>query len=376
MQKMKNKFSSKKAVIIIIVIVATLTFILLKSCSKDSGLVYRYEKASIGEVKKTISTTGTLEILNSHLVLSKISGLVTNVYVDFNEYIKKNQLLATLDTTEIDQQILKVNSKRESVAFELLAAKRDLNAKKDMLKDNLISSKGYEQAELQYKQIESQMKQILNEYEIAKLNKSYTKILSPSAGTVISKDVQPGIPITQNKVLFTIAEDLKKMQLVIQVDESDIGFIKKDQNVSFTVSAFPEKSFSGRIVQVRLNPIIQGQLVSYQAIVACDNKELLLKPGMTATATIEVAVEKNVLKIPSEAFIVSPVDVENKKDKKYLWKKEATVVMNSLPVKRIEVKTGLTGDYFTEIISDKIKEGDEILVGINKGGFEIKDSIR
>ncbi len=375
MQKIKNKITIKKSFIIIIIVIAAITYVLLRSCSKDSGLVYRYEKATIGEVKKTISTTGTLEILDSFLVLSKVNGLVTNVYADFNEYVKKNQLLAALDTTEIDQEILKIDSKRESIAFELLSAKRDLNAKRDMLKDNLISSKGLEQAELEYKKIEIQMKQIQNEYEIVKRNKNYTRILAPVAGVIISKDIQPGVPITQNKTLFTIAEDLKKMRLIIQVDESDIGYIKKDQNVTFTVSAFPEKIFAGYIIQVRLNPIKKEQLVSYQAIVACDNKELLLKPGMTATATVEVAAKKNVLRVPSEAFIVSPVEAANNTEKKYLWKKQA-LAMDSLPVKKIEVKIGLTGDYFTEVISNKIKEGDEILVGINKGGNESKESIR
>lgn len=374
MHKKIIKFiKSKKAVPVIIIIIAALTYISLRTCSKDTGLVYRYEKATIGEVKKTISTTGTLEIVDTHLVLSKIGGLVTNVHVDFNENVKKGQLIATLDTTEIDQEILKIDSKRESIAFDFLAAKRDLNAKKDMLKENLVSEKGVEQAELQYKKIETQLKQIQNEYEIAKRNKNYTRILAPVSGVIISKDIQANVPITENKVLFVIAEDLRKMRLIIQVDESDIGLIKKDQHVTFTVSAFPEKTFEGIITQVRLNPIKKEQLVSYQALVTCENKELMLKPGMTATATVEVASRKNVLRVPTEALIVSPVDIVNVAGKKYLWKK--SIAMNSLPVKRIEVKIGLTGDYFSEIISNDVKESDEILVGISKGG-EVKDAIR
>lgn len=374
MHKKIIKFiKSKKAVPVIIIIIAALTYISLRTCSKDTGLVYRYEKATIGEVKKTISTTGTLEIVDTHLVLSKIGGLVTNVHVDFNENVKKGQLIATLDTTEIDQEILKIDSKRESIAFDFLAAKRDLNAKKDMLKENLVSEKGVEQAELQYKKIETQLKQIQNEYEIAKRNKNYTRILAPVSGVIISKDIQANVPITENKVLFVIAEDLRKMRLIIQVDESDIGLIKKDQHVTFTVSAFPEKTFEGIITQVRLNPIKKEQLVSYQALVTCENKELMLKPGMTATATVEVASRKNVLRVPTEALIVSPVDIVNIAGKKYLWKK--SIAMNSLPVKRIEVKIGLTGDYFSEIISNDVKESDEILVGISKGG-EVKDAIR
>ncbi len=371
MQKIKNK----KLVVIIVIVVAVVTYFLLRGCNTDIGLVYRYEKVTLGEVKKTISVTGTLEILNSYSVLSKISGIVTNVYVDFNSYVKKGQLLAKLDTTEIDQELLKIDSKREAAAFELLSARRELNAKKELLKDNLISERGLEQAELQYKKIATQLKQIQNDYEIAKNTKSYTRILAPGSGVVISKDIEPNIPVTENKVLFIIAEDLKQMRLIIQVDESDIGFIKKNQNVTFTVSAFPEKVFEGKITQVRLNPIIKEQIVSYQALVTCNNNELMLKPGMTATATVDVASKKNVLRIPSEAFIVSLVDMpEQDMGKKFVWRKHALSI-DSLPAERVEVKTGLTGDYYTEILPGKIKEGDEILVGINKS-VEVKDAIR
>jgi HlyD family secretion protein len=251
---------------------------------------------------------------------------------------------------------------------------RDLNDKKVLLKDDLVARKNVEQADLNYKKTEAQFKQIQNEYEIAKRHKNYARILAPCSGVIILRDIQPNVPINENKVLFIIAEDLKKMHLVIMVDESDSGFIKKDQKVTFTVSAYPEKIFEGIITQVRSNPIKKEQLVSYQAIVTCDNKDLMLKPGMTATATVEVFNKKNVLRVPSEAFIVSPVEVESDRQKKYVWVKDSLAI-NSLPVKRIEVKTGLSGDYFTEVISDKIKAGDEILVQINKKG-DVRDSIR
>ncbi|MBN2041514.1 MAG: efflux RND transporter periplasmic adaptor subunit [Spirochaetes bacterium] len=369
------RINNKKLLPVIIIIIAVITYFFLRGCNKNIGLVYRYDKASKGEVQKTISVSGTLEVLKSHAVLSKISGIVTDVYVDYNSKVEKNQLLAKLDATGIEQEIQRIDVKRKQISLELLKAKSDRDAKLDLLKENLISKKGLENAELQYKQVANEWNAIQNEYEIAKNSKSYTRITSPSSGMVISKDVEPNIPITQNKVLFVIAEDLKKMQLIIQVDESDIGYIKNNQNVHFSVSAFPEKVFEGRITQVRFEPIRKGQLVSYQALVTCDNSELQLKPGMTATATVDVAYKKNVLRIPTEAFIVSPVEIpEDDNGKKFVWKKRI-IAIKELPVERVEVKTGLTGDYFTEIISDKIKEGDEILVGINKG-VEVKESIR
>jgi HlyD family secretion protein len=370
MRKVKNT----KALIIVIVVIAAATYFSLRSCSKDSGLVYRYEKADIGEVNKTIATTGTLEIIDPHLIISKISGLVTRVYVDFNDNVRKGQLLAEIDTTEIDQEIAKIALKKDEAALTQASAYRDLKDKQEMLKDNLIARRGVEAAEIEYKRSETRARQIQSEYESARNKRNFARITAPSSGIIISKDIQQDAPVNENKVLFTIAEDLKKMRLVIQVDESDSGMIKNDQKVSFSVSAFPDKNFEGRITQVRLDPVRKDQLVSYKAIVTCDNKDLLLKPGMTATATVEVFNKKNVLRVPGEAFIVSPTEIQTDRLKKYVWVKDS-VAMNSLPVKRIEVKTGLSGDYFTEIISGKIKAGDDILIAINKKGDQ-KESIR
>ncbi len=338
-----------------------------RGCGKNISLIYRYEKVDKGEVKKTISVAGKLEVLNSHIILSKINGIVKKVYVDFNQHVKKNQLLATLDSSEIDQNITKIEAKMERAALDIAAAMRDLNAKKDLLKDNLISKKGVEQAELNYKKVSSQLHQIRIDHRIMLNKKNYTKIKSPSSGIVITREIDINTPINQNKPLFIIAEDLKKMQLIIHVDESDIGHIKKNQNVSFTVSAFPEKVFNGKISQVRLNPITkaQGQIVCYQSLVTCNNKELLLKPGMTATATVVVSNIKNVLKVSNEAFIVSPVEIEDEITKKFVWKKKS-LSLDTLPVERVEVKTGVIGDFNTEIRSKNIKEGDEILIGIQK----------
>jgi HlyD family secretion protein len=370
MRKVKNT----KTLIIVIIVIAAVTYLALRSCSRDSGLVYRYEKADIGDVNKTIATTGTLEIIDPHMVLSKISGLVTRVCVDFNDNIKKGQVLAEIDASEIDQEIARIGLKKDEAALAQASALRDVKDKQEMLKENLIARRAVEAAELEYKKSESRARQIQSEYESARIKRSYARIIAPSSGIIISKDIQQDAPINENKVLFTIAEDLRKMRLVIQVDESDSGMIKNNQKVTFTVSAHPDTNFEGTITQVRLNPVRKEQLVSYQAIVTCDNKDLLLRPGMTATATVEVFNKKNVLRVPGEAFIVSPVEVAVDRMKKYVWVKDS-VAMNSLPVKRVEVKTGQSGDYFTEIISGKIKAGDEILVGINKKGDQ-KESIR
>ena len=366
-----QKVSGKKITgIIICFILVLVIYLFIKGCNGSNGLVYEYEKASIGDIKKTISVTGRLEVLNSHKVLSKISGLVTKVYVDFNQNVKKNQLLAKLDTSNIEQTLAKVEAEMERASLDLLSAKREKDGKKNLYKENLISKKGMELAELKYKKISSLFKQIRVDYKIALKKKGYTRILSPSNGIVISREIEGNTQINRKSVLFIIAEDLSKMRLVIHVDESDIGYVKKGQSVHFTVSAYPENNFIGKISQVRIKPIKKREIVSYQAIVTCKNDNLLLKPGMTATVTVVVSSKKNVLRAPSEAFIVSPVEIKSRPGEKYIWKKAKHTVAK-LPVKKVRVKCGLVGDNWTEITSGKIIENDEILVRIYKS-FSIK----
>ncbi len=360
------KLTRKRVYIIGTVLgVLFLVYLMARGCGNDEELVYDYESIAKGRVKKTISVTGTLEVLNSYTVASKISGMVTQVLVDFNQRVGKGQLLATIDSSEIDQNLLKMSAKLEIAKLELQSAKQDLAGKKNLFKDNLISKKEMERAELQYKQILSQHKQILIDYNIAVKNKSNSRVTSPTTGIVVSREIDPYMMVSEKKVLFVVAESLKKMRLIISVDETDIGFIKNGQKVSFTVSAYPEDTFTGTIDQVRFNPITKGEVVTYESVVLCDNSELLLKPGMTATATIEVANKDGVLRVPNQALIVSPVEVKEMSMGKYVWVKE-DLSLGKLPVRRVKIETGIMGDHYAEVLSGKIKEGDDVLIGVHK----------
>lgn len=363
----KRKISRNRIAVIGIIVFFCFIVIYLatRGCNNGVGLVYDYEDITKGVVKKTISVTGTLDVINSYTVTSKISGLVTRIFVDFNQSVKKNQLMAIIDSSDIDQILLKMSAKLEIAKLELRSAQRDLDGKRNLFKDNLISQKEMERAELQYKQILSQHKQIQIDYNIALRNKSYCKILSPINGIIISREIDPYTPVSEKNVLFQIAQSLMRMKLIISVDETDIGYIKIGQKVLFTVSAYPERTFSGVINQVRFNPIKKGDVVTYQSLVLCDNEGLLLKPGMTATATIEVARKENVMRIPNQAFIVSPIEIAEETEGKYIWVKQEFSV-GKLPVKRIKVKTGIVGDHFTESLSEGIKENDSVLIGVRK----------
>jgi len=362
--------------IIYIAVLAGLFLLLyfwIKSCGKNVDVVYRYEEAVKGDVQKSISVTGKLEVYEPNLVLSRIGGIVNNVYTDFNKHVGRGQLLAVIDSTDIEHKILRAESQYERAKLDLEEVRRNLEGKNELLKEKLISRREMEVAELNYQKVLTQYRQLKLEYEIALKERGFTRITAPVSGVVISREVEPRGVYPAGKVFFVIAESLAKMRLMINVDESDIGNIKNGQDVSFTVSAYPENRFKGTISQVRINPVVQGAVVTYQSVVICNNDDLLLKPGMTATATILVGNKKNVLRVSNQSFIVSPVKVEDVPGKKFLWKKQVAL-MKELPVTRVEVTTGLVGDQYTEITGGGLKAGDSVLVGIQKH-FETKDEL-
>lgn len=338
---------------------------IVRSCGKSGDETYEYERVTEGTVIKTISVSGILEVTDTARVLSKVVGAVSKVMVDFNDPVAKGQLLAVMDAVDLEQRLLKASTQIESVKLELQTAKEELESKRSMFKENLISAKGLEKAEANYKAIELKSRQYQIDYSSALKMKNDTRILAPISGMVISRDIEPNMPVMMNQPLFTIASNLKRMRLIINVDESEIGQIKKGQKVTFTVSAFPDKTFKGSISQVRINPVIKGNLVTYQSVVLCENDELLLKPGMTATTTIEVARRDKVLKVPNQAFNVTPVPVEQQGDKKFVWRTKSDRA-NVKPDERIEVVAGLRGDKFTEVKSP-LKKGDRILIKYTKG---------
>ena len=360
MQIIKNKKVIIPAAAVALVAVIIL---LVRGCGTENEKKYYFEKASKGGIKKTISVTGTLGVLKEYRVLSKTKGMVLRVYTDYNLRVKKGQLLAVLDSKEIDQDLMKIGAKLESAKLELLTARDEYEGKKKMFRENLISKQGMQRAELAYKSKVLVHRQVQIDYNLALSNKRNTRILSPVTGIVLSKNIEEGLPVNINKMLFVVAKNLNTMILTISIDESDIGNIKKGQDVTFTVSAFPEKIFSGKINQVRINPVKKGGLVTYESVVICNNRELMLKPGMTATATVIVSEKENALRVLNQAFIVSPVEDAIESEKKILWVRDPKALSGN-NMKRVEVKTGLAGDNYTEIISG-VSEGDDILIKVD-----------
>ncbi len=344
-------------------------FILLwgitRSCGKSSKNSYEYEAVSLGKVEKTISVAGVLEVTDTYKVLAKTPGIVKHIYADFNQQVSRGQVLALLDSTDADQRLARIAAQIESARLELAIAAEDLESKKSMFADNLISEKGLERAEFNYKSVQLKQRQMQIDYSIASKARSDTRITAPVSGIVIAKNAEVNSPVPQHAPLFIIAPTLKRMKLTISIDESDIGLMKKGQKVTFTVSAFPDTTFRGAIDQVRITPVMKGGLVTYESIVMCENDELLLKPGMTATATIEIFKKENVLRVPNQAFLVSPMGIPRETEPDVVWKKSSQG-KDGLPVVKVPVEIGQRGDNYTEI-KKNLEKGDQVLIRYTRG---------
>jgi len=357
-------FKNKKVIVTILIILIISIFIVIRSCNKKSNIIYDYSEVSKGSVIKTISTNGTIELLNSDVVLSKVNGVILKLLADYNDTVTRGQLLAIIDAGELDNQFLKVAKQLEKAKLDLKSQAKDLEGKRNLYKDNLISENAMQLAELEYEKLLATVRQIEIDYNSLLQQKNNTRVVAPVSGIILAKDVNVGDLVSPGKRLFIIAENLRKMRIIINIDESDIGYVKKGQLVTFSVSAYPQKNFKGIVDQVRFNPINKGNVVTYEALVICDNPELLLKPGMTATAVVEVGKKENVLRVPNEALIVSPFDVTIPMNKKIIWKKKRTIT--DIPVEPVEVTVGLSGDSFTEITSNNLQVGQKILVNVRK----------
>lgn len=361
----------------IAVIIGIASFFVLKN--KDGDLKFRTEKVTRGDIEETITATGTVNAITTVLVGTQVSGTIKQIFVDFNSPVKKSQIIAQIDPTTFEAQVeqaranlLSARANLEKAETTLIDAKRTMERNKELFKRNLIARSDLDTAETNYESSKAQVSASRAQVEqsnaalkFAETNLKYTRILSPVNGIVVSRNVDVGQTVAasfQTPTLFTIAEDLTKMQIDTNVNEADIGKIKEGQDVVFTVDAHPDITFKGKVFQVRNAPIIVQNVVTYDVVIQVDNSALKLKPGMTANASIITAKKSNVLKIPNVAlrFKLSekaPVKGEQKGPSgPAIW-----IIENGAP-KRVKIKTGISDGNYTELISENITEGQELIV--------------
>lgn len=364
------------AVIIVVVVLAVAGF--YWRSNKKNEVKFRTEKVVRGDITSTVTSSGTVNAVTTVLVGTQVSGTVKEIFVDFNSAVKKNQVIAQIDPATIEAQVeqaraglLLAKANLEKSEALLADSERSINRAKELFLKNLIARSDLDTAETNFlsakAQVTASKAQIAQSnatLKTAETNMRYTRIISPVDGIVVSRNVDVGQTVAasfQTPTLFTIAQDLTKMQIDTNVDEADIGKIKTDMDVDFTVDAYPEITFKGKVFQVRNAPISVQNVVTYDVVVKVSNPELKLKPGMTANVSIITSTHDNVLKLPKAALRFSPGAPDKTRTARQQKGPGVWVLENNSP-KRIAVSTGISDGMHSELLSDDLKEGQEVIV--------------
>jgi len=371
------------SVSIIVIIIGAVSFFLFRNGKGELG--FRTEKIQRGEIVMAVTASGTVNPVTTVLVGTQVSGTIKRIYVDFNSPVKRGQMIAQIDPALFEAQVAQAKSNLISAKANLLKseaslidARRTMDRNRELFSKNLIARSeldtaetNYETAKAQVDVAKSQIAQAEASLRLAQTNLRYTRIVSPVDGIVVSRNVDVGQTVAasfQTPTLFTIAQDLTKMQIDTNVDEADIGKIKVGQDVEFRVDAYPDITFKGKVGQVRIAPITVQNVVTYDVVIRVDNPDLKLKPGMTANVSIIVTKKKDVLKIPNSALRFRP----QQSGKRLLSQKGAGVwIIEKGKLKRVPVTTGISDGNYTEVVKGDLKEGEEVIIeALTKSGSQ------
>ena len=376
-------------VTLILVSVIAVTGLWLWTDESDSEITSSYSigKVTRGDIVSSVSATGTLSPVITVQVGSQVSGTIQHLYADFNSRVKKGDLIAQIDPSlfkarlaEAEANLKSAQAARDKAWVGVLDAKRQLERLQGLQKKSLVSESDVDAAKFAHQTalVEHKVKQAAAAQALAardreKVNLAYTSIYAPINGVVISRDVDVGQTVAaslQAPTLFTIAQDLARMQIETEVDEAFIGNIRTDQLVRFTVFAYQNRKFSGRVAQVRLNPKVEAGVVKYNCIIHVDNDDLALKPGMTATVAIEIARRENILKVPNTALRFVP-DLPPERLKQLRSKMDPNEGFIWLPgeteLQPMKVVIGIMGEKETEISSDNVQDGMPVALPPKRG---------
>jgi len=371
----------KKIIVIILIIAAFLSFGVFLFKGKKEKKSYETEPLEKRTITQIVEASGTINPVQTVSIGSQVSGQISKIYVDFNSEVKKGQLLAEIDTSlfeaQVNQAKANIDNARANLAKIQATAANDkltLNRYRNLYKKGFIPKSDLDLAESTYsadtaqiRGAKAQINQALANYSTAASNLRYTKITSPVDGVVISRAVDVGQTVAasfQTPELFSVAQDLTQMQIEASVSEADIGKVKKGQNVEYTLDGYPDEVFKGKVSQVRISPTTVSNVVTYSVIIDVQNDDMKLIPGMTANVSIITSKKEGILCTKNTALKFTPnTDGKGPKyDKQGIW-----ILADGSP-KRVEIETGVSDETYTEIISNKIKEGDLIILSIEEKG--------
>jgi HlyD family secretion protein len=363
--------------------------------SKPPDAKYRTELVDKGAVSETVTATGTISAVTTVQVGSQVSGIIQNLYADYNSPVKKGQLLATLDPTPFKLQVQQRQADLQQAQVQMRNAEVQYNRSARLLDEKLVPEADFDTAKANFDGMKAQVDQAEAALKQSQTNLGYANIYSPIDGVVVARQYDIGQTVAasfQAPTLFTIAEDLTKMQVQADVDQSDISRVATGQTARFTVDAYPEQTFVGTISQIRLNATQNQNVITYPVIIDVPNPDGRLKPKMTADVTVEVAKVADVLRVPNAALRFKPIEVgragENDPASRTALEGTAArggpagagralaggmraarrqqtvyVVGADGQLKAVNVKTGISDGRFTAITEGELNVGDKIAVG-------------
>ena len=341
---------------------------------KEQEVSFETAKVEYQDIHTSITATGTIEPVTSVTVGTQVSGIVSKLYVDYNTVVKKGQVIAELDKTNLTSELNRAKAELTSAQSTLTYEQANFKRYQTLFDKGLVSANDYESAKLSYEKARQTVSSARESVQKAQTNLGYATITSPIDGVVLSKSVEEGQTVAASfntPELFTIAQNLTDMRVIANIDEADIGGVKEGQRVTFTVDAFPEDKFEGQVTQVRQEATTTSNVVTYEVVISAPNKDLKLKPGLTANVTIFTLEKNHVLAAPAKALRFIPNEALLKPDQKIedieAPQKVWTLEGNTFKAHRVE--TGITNGMLTEIVSG-IKEGTEVLVDFNISGNE------
>ena len=364
----------KTLVIVAVAAIAALAVWLLSGGKKEEKITFDTAAVAPANIMNSITATGTIEPVTSVTVGTQWSGIVSKLFVDYNSVVKKGQVIAELDKTNLMSQLNTAKTQLATAQSQLNYQTANYKRYKTLFEKGLVAADDFDNAKLSYTQAKEQVASAKEEVQRAQTNLGYATITSPIDGVVLSKSVEEGQTVAASfstPELFTIAQDLTNMQVVADVDEADIGDVKEGERVTFTVDAYPDDTFEGEVKQVRQEATTTNNVVTYEVVISAPNADLKLKPGLTANVTIYTAERKGVLSVPSKALRFTPqketvgkmkiVDVANAKNK--VWTIEGNFIVAH------KVNIGMTDGTNTQIVGG-IAEGTKIVTGLNVMGGE------
>lgn len=373
---MKNK--KTWGIVAAVVVGIALIAYLLSGGKKKETVSFETAKVEKTNIQSSITATGTIEPVTSVTVGTQVSGIVSHLYVDYNSVVKKGQVIAELDKTNLTSELNTARANLSSAQSTMSYEQANYNRYKTLYDKGLVSADEYESARLSYLKAKDQVATASQSLQRAQTNLGYATITSPIDGVVLSKSVEEGQTVASSfstPELFVIAQDLTNMRVIADIDEADIGGVKEGQRVSFTVDAFPDDLFEGRVTQVRQQATTESNVVTYEVVISARNNDLKLKPGLTANVTIFTMEKNDVVAVPNKALRFTPNEMLLDKNQKIedcpgnnkVWTKDGDTF------RAHAVEIGTTNGMLTEVVKG-IDEGTEVLVDFRLSGGEEEEN--